>query len=203
MLHRETLSPSALDLLKALCAHPALMPFSLAGGTSLALRFGHRLSVDLDFFTSEPFENEQLATVLKRDFAFDERRRGSTGITGYLSGVRADFVKYAYPFVQPSEVIEGVRLASLTDVVAMKLSAVTNRGAKKDFYDLHMLIRELGLPRLMEDYQTKFPETDCLMMLRSLAYFGDAEEDEDVVSLTATTWPEVQQAISTAVRGML
>jgi hypothetical protein len=114
MLHRETLSPVALDLLKALCAHPAVRPFTLAGGTSLALRFGHRLSLDLDFFTTEPFENESLAAGLKREFAFDERRRGTTGITGYMSGVRVDFVRYAYAFIHPPDVVEDVRLASLT-----------------------------------------------------------------------------------------
>jgi hypothetical protein len=203
MLHRETLSPVALDLLKVLCAHPAVNPFALAGGTSLALRFGHRLSLDLDFFTSEPFENEPLVVVLKREFAFDERRRGTTGITGFMSGVRVDFVKYAYPFIQPPDVIEDVRLASLPDVVAMKLSAVTNRGARKDFYDLHRLIIEFGLPHLIETYQTKFPETDAMMMLRSLGYFNDAEEDEDPVSLAGTTWTDVKQFISSAVRGML
>ena len=203
MLHRETLSPSALDLLKALCAHPAVDAFALAGRTSLALRFGHRLSVDLDFFTPVPFENEPLVEVLKRDFAFDERRRGTTGITGYMAGGLVDFVKYAYPFVEPPEVIEDVRLASLPDVVAMKLSAVTNRGAKKDFYDLHLLIAEQGLPSLIASYQRKFPDTNPLIVLPSLEYFAHAEEAEDPVSLTGITWPEVKQSITAAVRGML
>jgi predicted nucleotidyltransferase component of viral defense system len=203
MLHGQTLSPSALDLLKALCAHVALRPFALAGGTSLALRFGHRLSVDLDFFTSEPFDNENLAAELRQDFALDERRRGSTGITAYIAGVKVDLVKYAYPFMEPPEVIDGIRLASLPDVVAMKLSAVTNRGAKKDFYDLHWLIREQGLPHLIETYQKKFPQTDSLMMLRSLGYFADAEDEEEPVSLKGVTWPEVKHAITAAVREML
>jgi hypothetical protein len=85
----------------------------------------------------------------------------------------------------------------------MKLSAVTNRGAKKDFYDVHTLINELGLPYLIDAYQTKFPGTDCLMLLRSLAYYADAEGDEDPASLIGVTWPGVKDAISVAVRGML
>ncbi len=203
MLHRETLPPGTLDLLTVLSAHPELAAFSLAGGTSLALRFGHRLSVDLDFFTSDPFENEPLLAVLKRDFSFNERRRGTTGVTGLIHDVLLDFVKYAYPLLHPPEVIDNVRLLSLQDVSAMKLSAVTNRGAKKDFYDLHLLITELGLPELFRISQAKFPGTNALMMLRSLVYFDDAEDGGDPVSLTGITWPEVKQSISAAVRGML
>jgi predicted nucleotidyltransferase component of viral defense system len=203
MLHRETLSPSALDLLTALCAHPAMRSFALAGGTSLALRFGHRRSVDLDFFTSESFENETLVSELSRDFEIDERRRGPTGVAGFISGVRVDLVKYRYKPLVPPDVIEGVRLMSLPDVAAMKLSAITNRGAKKDFHDLHMLIREIGLQALVGHYQAKFSGTDPMMMLRSLTYFADAEETEEPESLIGITWPEVKREIAKAVGEML
>ena len=133
MLHRETVSPSTLDLLVALCAHHSLASFSLAGGTSLALRFGHRISVDLDFFTSEPFDNEELVAALNQDFAFEDRRRSATGVGAVVEGVKIDLVKYRYPVVHPPQTVDGIRLMSLPDVIAMKLSAITNRGAKKVF----------------------------------------------------------------------
>src|SRR4051794_36066029 len=122
MLHRETVSPSTLDLLVALCAHPMLANFALAGGTSLALRFGHRTSIDLDFFTAEPFDNEALVDSLKKNFPFEERRRGTTGVGAIVDGVIVDFVKYRYQVVHPPEIVEDIRLMSLPDVIAMKLS---------------------------------------------------------------------------------
>jgi hypothetical protein len=198
MLHLETLSTVALDLVRALCSHPAMQTFALAGGTSLALRFGHRISVDLDFFAYERFDNEALTAALKRDFPLDERRRGPTGVTGFITGVKVDLVHYPYGLIHANETCDDIRLVSLPDVVAMKLSAITNRGAKKDFYDLHTLIDQFGLGRLIEHYRTKFPGTDPLMLLRSLTYFADAEEDESPATLIDVTWMDVKRSISKA-----
>jgi hypothetical protein len=198
MLHLKTLSPVALDLVRALCSHPAMQSFALAGGTSLALRFGHRISVDLDFFTHERFDNEALTAALKRDFPLDERRRGPSGVTGFVTGVKVDLVHYPHGHIQPTESCDGIRLVSLPDVVAMKLSAITNRGAKKDFYDLHTLIEQFGLGRLIDHYRTKFPGTDPLMLLRSVTYFADAESDEPPATLVGVTWIEVKRSISKA-----
>ncbi len=203
MLHRETVSTSTLDLLTALSAHPVLADFSLAGGTSLALRFGHRISEDLDFFTGVPFDNGALVSALKRDFPVDDRRRGPTGVAAMVAGVKVDFVKYPYSLIHPPETLEGIRLLSLHDVAAMKLSAVTNRGARKDFYDLHMLIEKLGLPHLISCYQAKFPSTEPLMLLRSLSYFADAEMDDEPQSLIGLSWEEVKQGVTAAVKTLL
>jgi predicted nucleotidyltransferase component of viral defense system len=204
MLHRETVSASTLDLLRALSGHAALQSFHLAGGTSLALRFGHRLSVDLDFFSADPFDNEALCQALVRDFGFDERRRGETGVAGSIAGVRLDFVKYRYPLIAVPEVMEGIRFISLPDVIAMKLSAVTNRGAKKDFYDLQMLITKFGLPTLFEHYQKKYPQAGVFMLARSISHFDDAEdEDDEPVSLIGMTWEGVKDGIQNAVKGMM
>ncbi|WP_166442836.1 nucleotidyl transferase AbiEii/AbiGii toxin family protein [Phragmitibacter flavus] len=192
-----------MDLLILLCAHPALQNFTLAGGTSLALRFGHRLSVDLDFFNVEPFDHDSLAHSLQKDFTWDERRRLTTGITAFISDVKVDFVKYPYPKLHPDDITENVRLMSLPDVSAMKLSAITNRGAKKDFYDLHHLIAKLGLSTIIANYQAKYIHTDPLMLLRSLTYFADAEDDEDPVSLVDLTWDTVKKDISKAVKKFL
>ncbi len=203
MLHHETLLPGTLDLLTALSAHPVLTDFSLAGGTSLALRFGHRISEDLDFFSGVPFDNDALVTTLKRDFAFEDRRRGPTGVTALVAGVKVDFVKYPYALLHPPEKLEGIRLLSLPDVVAMKLAAVTNRGARKDFFDLYTLIGKLGLPHLISCYQAKFPGTEPLMLLRSLCYFTDAESDVEPQSLIGLHWAEVKRGVSAAVKVLL
>lgn len=200
MLHHETVSPRALDLLRRLCEFLPLRPFALAGGTSLALRFGHRISVDLDFFSSEAFENDALTADLRSAFEFDHRRSGPTGIAGFIDDVRLDFVRYRYPLIEDVESIDGVRLVSLPDVSAMKLSAITNRGAKKDFFDLHELVRRFGLDVIFGHYRLKYPETDSMMMLRSLAYFEEAELEDAPKSLTGVTWPQVKSDLRSAIR---
>ncbi len=203
MLHFETVSPCALDLLIQISGDPRLREFALAGGTSLALRFGHRLSVDLDFFTPGDFDKSKVESALSTGRSFKLEQKNPVGLSATVEGVKVDMVTYRYPLLCEPEVIDEVRLFSLQDVAAMKLSAVTNRGAKKDFYDLAMLIEEVGLAQLMEIYFRKYPQHEPLLMIRSLSYFDDAEGDQDPVSLIGMSWDEVKERISAAVRKML
>lgn len=202
MLHREALPPGTLDLLTTLSADPVLANFALVGGTSLALRLGHRRSVDLDWFTREPFDSAALAEKLKQSHEFKAVRQFENGLMCVLNGIRCDFAIYRYALLEPPENIEGVRMWSLPDVIGMKLGAVTNRGAKKDFYDMHALILKLGLAALIEIYRRKYPDHDPVIVLRSLCYFEDAEKTDEPVSMVGTTWSEVKNAVSEAVYQM-
>jgi predicted nucleotidyltransferase component of viral defense system len=204
MLHSEAVPPGTLALLKSLCSHQALDGFALVGGTSLALRFGHRMSVDLDFFRPEKFDNKVVAAALAADFpSFQLTNDNSNGMMAFIEKVKVDFVTYRYPLLHPYETIEGVRMMSLQDVVAMKLGAISNRGAKKDFYDLHTLLKEIGLDEILRCYALKFPNHDPMIPLRSMIYFEDAEETETPKSLVKTTWVKVKAEIQKAVRPML
>jgi predicted nucleotidyltransferase component of viral defense system len=204
MLHCEAVPPGTLDLLKRLCAHQATDGFALVGGTSLALRFGHRMSVDLDFFRPEKFDNKIVSAALAADFSsFQLTNDNSNGMMAFVEDVKVDFVSYPYPLLHSYETIEGVRMMSLPDVVAMKLGAISNRGAKKDFYDLHKLLKELGLEKVLDCYARKFPNHDPMIPLRSMIYFEDAEETETPKTLIKTTWAKVKADIQKAVRKAL
>jgi predicted nucleotidyltransferase component of viral defense system len=203
MLHRETVSPSTLDLLISLCAHPALGEFALTGGTALALRFGHRKSIDLDFFTPAKFSSPDLAATLTESHGFVPKNVNDNGLSGSVDDVKVDFVTYRYALLQPFETLDGVRLFGLHDNIAMKLSAITNRGARKDFFDVHQLIKSFGLHELVRIYQAKYPSHDAAILLRSLLYFDDADSQFDPDSLNGTEWPDVKAAVSAAVREML
>jgi hypothetical protein len=112
-------------------------------------------------------------------------------------------VRYRYALLDPFEFSDGVRLFGIRDNAVMKLSALTNRGAKKDFFDAHELIKQFGLKQLLAWFQLKYATHEVGMVLRSLAYFQDAEEDLDPVSLDGTTWQAVKAAITKAVREFL
>ena len=201
MLHFETLPTGTLGLLKDLSALPALQQFSLVGGTALALRFGHRRSIDFDFFTPEPFDVESLADTLSREVdGFEATGMNKIGLNAQVAGLKVDFVTYRYPLLAPPETQDGIRMFSLEDIVGMKLSAITNRGARKDFYDLHALIQHLGVDRLIEIYRRKYPSHDAMIVLRSMIYFDDAEDDNDPELLMKQDWEEVKEAIGAAVK---
>ncbi|MEN3941905.1 nucleotidyl transferase AbiEii/AbiGii toxin family protein [Prosthecobacter sp. SYSU 5D2] len=201
MLHLAALPPDSLDLLRQLTKHPSLAQFSLVGGTSLALRFGHRRSVDLDFFTPESFDVETLAYALQQDVEnFEVKGSNQIGFNAFVDDLKVDFVTYRQPLLEPPETVEGIRMFSLPDVIGMKLGAISNRGAKKDFYDLHALIEKLGVDALIEIYQRKYPKHDPMIVLRSMIYFDDAEEDVEPESLTHVSWEHIKEDLVKSVR---
>ena len=141
MLHFETLPPGTLGLLRDLAAHPSLQNFALVGGTALALHLGHRRSIDFDFFTPDAFDVEALADTLTREVAgFETTGMNKIGLNASVRGLKVDFVAYRYPLLSGVETLDGIRMFSLDDIVGMKLSAITNRGARKDFYYQRRLI---------------------------------------------------------------
>lgn len=175
--------------------------FALAGGTSLALRFGHRMSVDLDFFTLGEFAPESLERRLRMvPEQVMDRSEGTLRLL--VQGVKIDFLRHAYPLLEAPEVLDDIAMWSVMDVAAMKLNAITNRGSKKDFFDLQMLLRHYSLPTLLDAYCAKYAVVNRFMVIRSLAWFDDAESEPDPVSLTRATWQSVKSRISKAVAGL-
>jgi len=201
MLHLAALPHGSLDLLRKLSSHPALEQFALVGGTSLALRFGHRRSIDFDFFSPSSFDVEWLVHTLQQDFeGFEIKGTNQIGFNAFIEDLKIDFVTYRYPLLEPMETQEGIRMFSLRDVIGMKLGAITNRGAKKDFYDLYTLIQNFGVNDLIDIYQQKFPKHDPMIVLRSMIYFEDAEDDEAPELLAEITWDEIKDFIATSVK---
>ncbi len=121
----------------------------------------------------------------------------------FIRGVKVDLLAHRYPLLQPFERIEQVSFWSVDDVIAMKLGAVSGRGAKKDFWDIAELLSQYPLPRMLHFFVLKYPNSDLGYVVRSLTYFDDAEQQVDPVVVNTTTWPEVKQRIRQAVRQLL
>ena len=202
MLHLDSVPNAVADLLRTLAPAPSLADFSLGGGTALALRFGHRISVDLDFFTTTGFNAEELL----QDPAFPtaptvlNRAEGSLAIT--CNNVKVEFLRHSYPLLEPIETIDGSHLLSLADVTAMKLNAITNRGSKKDFYDLARIIEEMSLDEALTYFERKYANTDRFVAIRSLGWFEDAESEPDPVVPAGPGWPEVKDSITAALAAL-
>lgn len=204
MLHTQTVSPATLGLLKQLMVIPELDKFVLVGGTNLALQLGHRLSVDLDLFTNEPFNVAEVSEAINRNFSdalkLDEMKQT---IWYQINGVKTDIVLHQYSYLEPIQVIHSVRLASKADIVAMKLGAASGRGAKKDFWDIAALLDIYTIKEMVDIYQRKYTTDDIGFIVRSLVYFEDAELQNDPVSLNNTTWKQVKDKIETSVKKYL
>ena len=133
----EGLLKKQSKVLKALGPHMAPMGFYLAGGTALAIHYGHRISVDLDWFTPEPFEDSLLlAQALRNSGLVLEIEQVSPGtLHGRIEDVRVTFLQYQYPLLKSVQHWKSMNcnLAALEDLACMKLSAIAQRGARKDF----------------------------------------------------------------------
>lgn len=196
MLHAEVLEPGTLGILKAVLANKLFDSFNLVGGTALALQFGHRLSIDLDFFTTDLFDKELVKAELADMGIWTTDSENKIGLRGQLDGVKIDFVTYRYPLLEPIVIIDDVRMLSQADISAMKLSAVTNRGAKKDFYDIFFLLHRHSFTQLCDWYKRKFRTNNLFMLLKSITYFDDAELTETPVLLAKNiSWESVKETI--------
>lgn len=133
MLQTRTVEPRTLGLLKELMSLPMLNSFYLVDGTALALQLGHRVSTDLDLFTPEPFDPNELIEKLSEKFDFSVLSEGSAMVISTINDIKVDFVKMSYPILFPSILDEQVRMLDIRDIASMKLKAVTQRGNKKDF----------------------------------------------------------------------
>lgn len=174
--------------------------FYLAGGTALALYFGHRHSVDFDWFTEQPIKDPlRLAREIQdahRGFSVTGTDRGT--LHGIMSGVRISFIEYRYPLLSPLCHLPeyGCHLASLDDLACMKLSAIAQRGTKKDFIDLYFLgIRHRSLLEMLNLYQEKYNIKDMTSVLYGLVYFDDAEGVRMPRMLSDIRWQDVKNTI--------
>ena len=201
MLCFDAIPDSVRALLVRLAPHTALADFSLGGGTSLALRFGHRLSVDLDFFTLQEFSPELIFKDLQLVDA-TITGRAINSLTADVGGVKLDLLRHSYPSLAPNDKLDGITLVSLPDLAAMKLNALTNRGSKKDFFDFAELLNHLAIGQMLDFFTNKYQAMDVFTVIRSLAWFEDAELEPDPISLTGLTWSQVKAKARVVVAGL-
>ena len=201
MLQRKTVAAATLELLKEISAIPELADLHLAGGTSLSLQIGHRISVDLDFFGSHEFSSNDIVEILHHIKPLTIISQNKNILILNIRGIKVDFVNYRYPLISTPLLEDNIRLLALPDIGAMKLAAVAGRGRKRDFYDLYFLLKQFSLRQILDFYNRKYEDGSEIMVVRSLTFFDDANEDEEPVILDKTVnWDTVKEFILNAVR---
>ncbi len=204
MLHTKTIEPRTFSLLKELMEIPSLLPFSLVGGTALALRYGHRSSIDLDLFFHEKFELPFIVNNIELHFNqrfVYKQQQTKFGIFCFIDEIKVDIVHFPH---LPIEIEDGIRFYSSADIAAMKIQAILGRGVKKDFYDLHELLKHYSLQLIIDWHKQKYPSQMLEISIpNALTYFVDADDSETPVSFNNQPWESVKKGIRKTVSDYL
>ncbi|MCF6223961.1 MAG: nucleotidyl transferase AbiEii/AbiGii toxin family protein [Flavobacteriaceae bacterium] len=196
MLHYETVNTKTLELLNKIQSVDIFKNLRLVGGTSLALQIGHRESIDLDFFGELHIDKFEILSALNR-FGKVKIRQSTKNINIFsVNGVKVDIVNYPYPWLQKIHLEDNIKLAGKSDIGAMKLSAITGRGSKKDFIDLFFLLKEFSFKEILSFYETKYHDGSTFLVLRSLAYFDDADQEPMPKMIKNVDWDIVKEVIT-------
>ena len=117
-------------------------------------------------------------------------------IVSTIFGIKVDIVKTSYPVLFPVLQYESIRLQDIRDIAPMKLKAIVQRGSKKDFYDIYFLLNHLSLENMISLFRQKFQIYDDFVVLKSLTYFEDAENEPDPILLQEKlNWEKIKAII--------
>ncbi|MBI2634922.1 nucleotidyl transferase AbiEii/AbiGii toxin family protein [Candidatus Peregrinibacteria bacterium] len=151
--------------------------FYLAGGTALALQLGCRDSIDFDFFTEKSFDTgklfERARWIFSKNKILKIQEEKNTLTILVDEKIKISFFAYNYRLLEKPVVEENLRIASITDIACMKLSAIVSRATNKDYVDIFFILQRKKLAEIMGKLQKKFPEIDPNLVLKSLTYFQD------------------------------
>ena len=198
-LQYQTVKPILRSTLECLMEMEEFVPFRLVGGTSLSLRYGHRMSDDIDLFTDAEYgtlDFHKLQDILRKEFPYCQGDCGEiVGFgTSYIVGnSKEDCVKldlfFTDPFIRPMEVFGSIRMAAVEDIVAMKMDVVSRGGRKKDFWDLHMLRDHYSVEQMLSLYEERYPygatKEECTS---GLTNFSVADSEPDPICLQEKVW---------------
>lgn len=175
-------------------------------GTAIALQIGHRKSIDIDLFSNEKIDKAILANVFRKNFPDTEIQISSHHIQMVIKGVRVElYDDWQNPFRYESLFEEGIRLAALNDLAALKLNAITERREKKDYIDLYFLSKLLGQKNILEEFKEYNPLLSPKSILFALEEVITAGKNKSVMPemLTAFSWKEVEKSMQDAAKTYL
>ena len=195
MLHFDTVEPKTLELLIRLQKLDILSRTRLVGGTSLALQFGHRESIDIDIFGDIDTNTDEIRSELVK-IGKTKIISASKYINIFnIEGIKTDIVNYPFKWLFPAIKEENIIMADIRDIAAMKLSAITNRGSKKDFIDLYYILKQYSFKEILSYYLTKYDDASKFLLLKSVVYFSDADDDPMPKMKENINWADIKSAI--------
>lgn len=206
-LYKDVVDPKLDMILYDIMSEHIFDDFRLVGGTNLALRAGHRISTDIDLFTDSEYGSidfGRLEEWLKSKYGYFDVTDNSSivgrGRSYYVgsdrnNAIKLDLMYENEKFLFPAQIIDKVRMASVEEIAVMKLDAIFRGGRKKDFWDLHYLVVDMGLDlkKLIDLHAVRFEyqhDYDCLV--KKLQEFSIADDEPDPICCYGKYWEVVK-----------
>ncbi len=199
MLYYNTVNELLRSTLSTLMQSNTFTSFRLVGGTALSLHLGHRESIDIDLFSDVSYGSldfDEIDNYLKRSFPYVDYLSNIAPAIGKSYTIGSDVentvkldVFYTDPFIQDAVVEDNIRLASIEEIIAMKIDVIQRGGRKKDFWDLHELIESYILHDMLNLHEQRYPYThDRNLILSNLVNFEIADNDFDPICFKGKYW---------------
>ncbi len=194
-MHEEAVSREIILLIERLAEDKDISrDFYLAGGIALALHLGHRLSNDIDLFSQKRLNVDQIVEkILSIEGRISEQREDT--VISFINDIKTSFFYYPYKLVMPLKYFKGLPVASVEDIACMKIIALSQRGDKRDFYDIYEILKYIPMEKIKGLLLEKYSENaiNFYHIMKSLCYFEEAEKQPQPISLNNTSWEEVKE----------
>ncbi len=198
-LYYNSVTPFLLKVLKKLMTSREFAPFRLVGGTGLSLYLGHRMSIDLDLFTDDEYGSinyQFIDSFLRSAYPYVDTINYpeiGNGKSYYVGKNEDECVKldilYTEKFIDNGVFTDRIRIASIEEIIAMKLEVVSGGGRKKDFWDIHELMNFYSLEQMFEFHSKRYPfGHDRELLRKNFTEFSKADEDFDPICLRGKHW---------------
>lgn len=205
MLHFNTVNNLLRETLLKLMTAEEFRNFRLVGGTSLSLQIGHRKSIDIDLFSDATYGTLDFGIITKYlqakfhyvDHLFTDPAIGKQYFIGDTASncVKLD-IYYTDPFIEPALLIDTIRMATIAEIIAMKVDVVQGGGRKKDFWDLHVLFDSYSLEQMLELHEQRYPYNhDEELIIQKFTDFSEADDDFDPICLLGKYWEFIKDDI--------
>lgn len=200
-MHTEALTSNTKRVFESLGDATLTKNVYLAGGTALALYYGHRFSVDLDWFGQEFKFTEEFRHKLSLAGKLKVVSQSEDTFHGQLDDVEVSFFRYPYKLLfSKKKYNQNLYLADEKDIACMKLDAIASRGSKKDFVDMYFLLHNFSLETLIDLMPKKFEiEYNVSHLLKALTYFEDAERMPMPKMIRQARWEDIKKFLLSAV----
>jgi len=204
-MHKECFPEQGWVILKSLKDVFTKYKAILAGGTACALHLGHRISMDLDFFTSMDFHIESvISEIRKAGHSFQIISEGEGYLVGTIDGMKVSLFTYEYPFLEKTVIYEGIRVAGVLDLASMKVIAISQRGTKRDFADLYGILQEVPFHKIASHMVKRFGKgrINPVHIGKSLVYFSDADShpEPEYVKGRDVSWEKIKSFFKSHVK---
>ncbi|HSW88380.1 MAG TPA: nucleotidyl transferase AbiEii/AbiGii toxin family protein [Candidatus Saccharimonadales bacterium] len=200
--HSETLPQGTNLVLENIKHVPEIQNFYLSGGTALSLQLGHRESEDLDFFIKNSFNPQILLQKFLQYGKLEDVMTGEGTLNLFMNNVKLQFLHYPYDLLETVIPWNGIHLSSVIDIACTKLITISDRGSKKDYIDLYVILQQISLQELFNKLQEKYKNVEYNLphILKSLVYFNDAEEQPMPKMHIDLTWEQTKNFITEQVK---